>query len=283
MRVTLIEVPYDSGRFAERMGRGPLALAEALPPLLAASGHDAEVRPVRLPAGFLHEMAALITLQAEVRREVSLARESGRLPVVLSGNCGPAALGAVAALGPGTGVLWLDAHGDFNTPETSPGGFLDGMALATLTGRCWTTAARSFEGWAPVLEKRVVLLGARHLDPEERRALLGSRIAWLPAEDARRDRALLTTALDELAASAELLYLHLDLDVLEPSELRANRYACPGGLTVDEVVAAIAAAGQRLPLAAVAVTAYDPEHDAERKGPGVASRLLGAVVTAASS
>jgi arginase len=280
MQVTLIEVPYDSGRFDERMGRGPRELVAALPAALADAGHDAEVRPVRLPDRFFHEVAAVVALQHEVRAAVAAARELGRLPVVLSGNCGYAALGTMAALPSRTGVLWLDAHADFNTPEVSPSGFFDGTALATLTGRAWPAVARRRDGFAAVAEERILLLGARHLDEEERRMLLASAVTWLPTETVRGDRGRLDAALDVLAARAERLYLHLDLDVLDPSELRANTYACPGGLLVAEVEAAIAAAAARLELGAVAITAFDPTADEERRGPAVVTRLLVAVAAA---
>ena len=72
-----------------------------------------------------------------------------RFPLVLAGNCN-AAVGVVAGLGPGAAVLWCDAHADFNTPETTTGGFLDGMGLATVTGRCWTSMAARVPGFVPV-------------------------------------------------------------------------------------------------------------------------------------
>ncbi|HET9768924.1 MAG TPA: arginase family protein [Thermoanaerobaculia bacterium] len=281
MRITLIEVPYDCGRFGERMGSGPLELAGALPPLLAGAGHEVEVRPVRLPERFFPEVAAVVALQHEVRREVAAARTAGRLPVVLSGNCGYAALGATAALPPRVGVLWLDAHADFNTPETSPSGFFDGTCLATLAGRAWAGVSRRFDGFTPVEEERVVLLGARALDDAEREMLTASDVSWLPPQAVRADAAAMPAALDALASRADRLYLHLDLDVIDPAELRANLYACDGGLTVDEVTAAIAAAGERLEIAAVSITAYDAGADAQRRGVAVASRLLAAVNAAA--
>ena len=281
MRLTLIEVPYDCGRFAERMGQGPRVLAERLPPLLREAGHDVEVRPVRLPAGFHPEVAAVQALQPEVRREAAAAREAGRLPVTLSGNCGYAALGSVAALGPEAGVLWLDAHADFNTPETSPSGFFDGTALATLVGRCWRGVASSFAAFAPVAEERVLLAGARDLDAEERRMLEGSRVRWLRPDATRRDPALLAGALDELAGElaggAPELYLHLDLDVLDPGELRANRYATPGGPSADELVALIGEARRRRALGAAAITAWDPSQDDVERGVAVAARLVAAL------
>jgi arginase len=280
VRLSLVEVPYDCGRFAERMGRGPRRLVETLPAALAASGHEVEVTPVRLPDGFFPEVAAVTALQRLVRGAVAAAREAGRLPVVLSGNCGYAALGAIGALPTATGVLWLDAHADFNTPETSPSGFFDGTSLAALCGRAWRGVARSWEGFEPVAEGRVVLLGARDLDDDERSMLVASEVTWLRPAQARREPGALGAALDRLASRAERLYLHLDLDVIDPSELRANLYACPGGLRVDEVVAAIEAAAGRLELAAVGMTAYDPMVDVEGRGPAVAARLLEAVARA---
>ncbi|HEV8630702.1 MAG TPA: arginase family protein [Thermoanaerobaculia bacterium] len=281
MWISLIEVPYDCGRLGERMGRGPLALAETLPEALAAEGHDVELRPVRLPDGFFAEVAAVIALQPEVRREVAAASAAGRLPVVLSGNCGVAALGTVAALGPGTGVLWLDAHADFNVPETSPSGFFDGMSMAAMVGRGWAAVRESFIGFTPIAEEQVVLLGARDLDEAEREALAASPVTWIPAAEARRDPARVPAALAALAQRARQLYVHLDLDVLDPAELRANRYAVEGGLGVAEVVATIRAAGERLPLGAVAITAYDPQVDVERRGPEVAAELIAAAAEAA--
>jgi arginase len=281
MRITLIEVPYDCGRFGERMGSGPLELAAALPPPLASAGHEVEVRPVRLPERFFHEVAAVVALQHEVRREVDAARAAGRLPVVLSGNCGYAALGATAALPPRVGVLWLDAHADFNTPESSPSGFFDGTCLATLAGRAWPAVSRRFDGFTPMEEECVVLLGSRALDDAEREMLTDSDVSWLPPQAVRDDVAALPAALDRLARRADRLYLHLDLDVIDPAELRANLYACDGGLTVDEVAAAIAAAGERLEIAAVSITAFDAAADEAQRGPAVASRLLAAVTAAA--
>jgi len=277
MRLALVEVPYDCGRFAERMGRGPRVLAARLPERLAAAGHDVEVRRVRLPAGFHAEVAAVQALQPAVMEAVATTRRDGRLPVVLSGNCGYAALGAAAALGPRAGVVWLDAHADFNTPETSPSGFFDGTSLATLVGRCWRGVAGALAGALPVAEERVLLVGARDLDPEERRMLEGSQVGWLSPEALRGDPNRLDRALEALAASASELYVHLDLDVLDPSELRANRYAVGGGLGVDDVVALIASARRRLPIGAGALTAWDPSHDDEQRGVDVAARLVAAL------
>jgi arginase len=280
MRVALIEVPYDSGRERERMGAGPPHLAAALATALRAGGHDVAIAPVRLPTGFFAEVAAVQALVPRVRAAVGAARDADRLPVVLAGNCGVAALGVTGALVE-PGVLWLDAHGDFNTPEISPSGFFDGTSLAALVGRCWRAAMGRIAGFRPLAEERVVLAGARDLDEEERALLVASRVRRVDADALRGDASPIAAALGEVAATgARSFYLHVDLDVLDPEELRANLYAAPGGLRLADLLAAVAAAARVLPVGALALTAYDPASDEAQRGGPIATRVVEAVLAA---
>jgi arginase len=168
-KIKLVAFPYDSGRYEERMGRGPTHLLDnGIVDGLRDHKHEVEIDHVFLPEGFYSEGQALVQLQ---RRAVPIVREGleqNQRVLLLSGNCGPAALSAVSALGPRTtGVVWFDAHGDFNTPETSASGFLDGMALSILTGRCWPALAASFEDFEPVPEENIVFVGGHGFDSSE--------------------------------------------------------------------------------------------------------------------
>jgi arginase len=275
MNCTLIQVPYDSGRFAERMGRGPLHLIErGLLESLRAAGHDAELVELRLPERFAAEPGAAAELQRRVAKAAGEARAAGRVPVVLSGNCNTA-VGTLAGT-ERAAIVWLDAHGDLNTPETSPSGFFDGMALAIATGACWRPLAATVPGFRPVEERRVALVGARHFDPAERERLEASEIHWF-----RRGGDEIRQWLDEV--DADRVYLHLDLDVLDPQDLRANGFAVPGGLRLEEVEEIARTVSGRLELAGLAVTAYDPEQDEEDRGPAVALRLIRAALEAQPS
>jgi arginase len=279
MNVQLLVVPYDSGLRDARLGAGPARLlAAGLESHLRQAGHAVESRLVALsPGRWLPEIGAAFDLARTIARETAAARRRGAFPMVLAGNC-ITALGTVAGLSPdATAVLWFDAHGDFNTPETSAGGFLDGMALATLAGRCWTELARSIPGFAPVPEEAVCLLGARDLDALEAKALAASAVRHLPPRDVPGGLPLWLAALRPTAQA----YVHLDLDVLDPSEARVNQYSVPGGLATAELEAAISAIGRRLPIAGAALTAYDPEQDHEGKVPGAAFRLVDSVLSAA--
>jgi arginase len=266
MRVRLVDVPYDCGQFNVRMGAGPVFLiARGLEESLSRAGHHVRTDTVRLAPGFHTEWDALAALQGQIATAVKSAMAADERALVLSGNCAPAALGAVAALGSrSTAVCWFDAHGDFNTPETSPSGFVDGMALAIVTGHCWRIAVSRLEAFDPVPEEHVVQVGARSTDPDEKDRLERSRVTCLGAGEGDRLSAFL-----QRLPGATALYLHVDLDVIDSAELHANSYAGPGGLGVDQVIGLIRTAGRHLPVAAASLTALDPWCDDERAWPVV--------------
>ena len=257
--ISLIQLPYDSGRFGERMGRGPIALLDSgLAEHLRSVGNEVDVASVRLSEGLHSETNALVELQGLAVPLIRDAIERQARPIILSGNCGTAALSAMAALDPrSTGIIWFDAHADFNTPETSPSGFLDGMGLAILTGRCWRRLAERFESFQPVLDSQVIQIGVREKDPPEVQLLQQSGIKQIP-----------TVALAELPEALRQLgtntvYVHVDLDVIDTSEGRANGWACGGGLSLNQLRDALELIGCRASIVAGAVTCYDPAVDAD--------------------
>lgn len=280
MRVELIAVPYDSGRRGERMGAGPEHLLQfGLPARLAQSGHEVRVRVLEAPTeSWRAEIRTAFDLAGAVADAVRGACATGAFPLVLSGNCGPAGLGAVAGLPTSPAVFWFDAHGDFNTPETTIGGFLDGMALATLTGRCWAQLTARLPGFRPVPQARVTLIGARDLDPLEAAALETSALRRLNVGELQ---AALPTVLSARRGDSTEAYVHLDADVLDPSEGRANSYAAPAGLTLTEVEWAIRAIATALPLRVAALTSLDPASDPGGRASEAALKLAVALVDAA--
>jgi arginase len=258
--ILLIDVPYDCGQFGARMGAGPgYLLARGLEQSLRTAGHGVRRASVRLPDAFYTEWRALTVIQEQIAALVQQTRASRERTLILSGNCAPAALGVLSAdKTADTAVLWLDAHADFNTPETSPSGFLDGMALAIALGHCWRACAPMFQT-NPLPEDHVIQIGVRSVDDEERERLHRSRVHQATAEPAA-----VTRTLDGLSGQVRKAYVHLDLDVVDASELRANQYAVNGGPSVDSIGSVIAAAGTRVPVDAAALTALDPSIDGER-------------------
>ncbi len=227
MNVELILVPFDSAQRGARLGAGPERLLEAgLGRALSENGATVRTSTIELPVdSWRAEIGTGFQLAAEISRRVRAAREGGAFPVVLVGNC-LSTLGVVAGLGSEVGVLWFDAHGDFNTPETTVGGFLDGMGLAALTGRCWTTIAAGVPGFRPIDESHVFLIGARDIDPLEAELLDGSRINRI---DAGSVDATLPSLVRRSLPRDLPVHLHLDLDVTDSADGRANQFAAPNG------------------------------------------------------
>jgi arginase len=262
VKVSVIVVPFDSGLRDVRMGRGPRAMLEAgLVEQLSDAGATVRTTVIEpaddvLPA----EIPVTFALLRRVADEVAAARREGLFPLVLSGNCN-SALGTVAGMrrgrGRGPAVCWFDAHADANTPETSPSGFLDGMGVAMLTGRCWQPLMRTLAGFEPVADDHIALIGTRDVDPLEDELLRASRIHRLHPNELAGG---LPTVADSLAACGEA-YLHVDLDVLDPSEGRANGYAAADGLSLEGLRDALRCLQRRLPAGAAALTAYDPVED----------------------
>jgi arginase len=272
MQIDLILVPYDSAYRGVRMGAGPEHLVwTGLPAHLEQLGHRVEITTVDPPIeSWPAEIATAFDLAAAIASRVRESLRHGAFPVVLAGNCF-ASLGVVAALGAGTGVLWFDAHGDFNTPETTIGGFLDGMALAVLTGRCWTAMSSRVTGFVPVREQHAWLLGARDLDPLEEELLLDSPVGRIFSDAI--DGGLADRVRSELD-SPQRLYVHLDLDVLDLAEGRVNQYACEGGVSLANLRAAMGALGSLDNVEALTLSAYDPSFDTDGRIRAAAFALL---------
>lgn len=259
--VDLIVVPFDSGRRNVRMGRGPGHLLDAgIVEALERAGAIVTVNVVEPAAQtFGSEISTSFELQRLVAGRVADALQRGAFPLVLSGNCNTA-VGTVGGLtafsGEPPAVCWLDAHGDFNTPDTTTTGFLDGMAVAMIAGRCWRGLTSAVPGFVPVPESRILMIGARDLDDLEARNLDRSQVR----------RSAPRNAVEHLETiDPKQIYLHVDLDVFDTSEGNANGFAVEGGLTRADFLELVRSLRRKSPIGAAAITAYDPSCDPENR------------------
>ena len=281
VQVCLIRVPYDSGNRGVRMGAGPEKLAAAAE-RLRSGGFEVTQASVEAPPGFRTEIGTTFALHRAVAVEVRAALAGAAFPIILSGNCG-SAIGALGGAGAGTGLVWFDGHGDFNTPETTESGFLDGMALAIATGRCFRPLAASVSGFAPVPERDTCLVGARHFDPAERSALRSSGVGWVRV-DSLRERgpaAALGPALRQMRAPQ--IHVHVDLDVHDPALAPANEFAPPDGLTPVEMQDCVRAIAAEWPIRSATIAAYDPAVDPRGLALEAGLQLIELLATVASA
>jgi arginase len=245
----------------------PYHLDEHLPGLDFVLPPDQVITADLASAGGIWDRLA--PLQSAVAGAVSAAVADGSCPVVVSGDCFTA-LGVVAGLqaaaaGRASGIVWFDAHGDVQTPETTASGYVAGMPLRLLTGyRPELIAGRL--GLRPVPEEHIVLAGARDLDPPEAIYLAGSAIRQCDVAG---------------LAAADLpgvpLYVHVDFDVLEPGEAPGLRFPAPGGPTAGELAGALRTllATGRVAAITLACSWYPGHATAARLSPLFSSLLRG--------
>ncbi len=260
MNIQLIQVPYDSGHKGLRTGHGPEHfLQHGLDQTLRERGHQVDSYRVESQAPLTTEIGTAFELNRLLAAQVHSAVQSKKFPLVLAGNCN-SCLGTLAGIGKGpVGIVWFDAHGDFNTPETTLSGFFDGMGLAMATGRCWRALLGTIPGFRPIPEANVIHIGARDLDPEEERLLQQSEIRLIkPGENVQ---AAIHTAFQQLQEEVTRVYLHVDMDVLDTGEALASRLAVPGGFPVEFVEDIIGTAKERFAICAGAITSFDPSYD----------------------
>ncbi len=266
MRLQLVTVPYRYDDYEEGLGMGPGALVRAgLVERLAASGLDV-TDPVeaRLDPAEREEGRTAVNIGrigAHSAALVADARRAAAGALILAGD-DTAGIGVVSGVqqadGAGTmvGVVWLDAHGDFNTPETSYSGILAGMPvaiLAGLAGPLWREAAGLA---APVATDRILIAGVRDLDEQEA-ALLRSTDARV-VTTGEMETGSFATAVARLAARCTHLCLHVDLDVLDPDLVPSASTPSANGLSVEEVATAMQTVYATGSVATTCITSLNP-------------------------
>ena len=213
-------------------------------------------------AGFAEDLADSRGCLLEAGGQVDDALTGGNVPVLLAGDCSIAVttLGTALEHRPEAMVLWLDAHGDFNTPDTTVSGYLGGMCLAAAC-RAWDPGLGS--GIAP---ERAVLAGVRDLDSGERELLERSQATVVGASVVE------TLVAVQNAIDGAPVYVHLDLDVLDPSVFPAQ-FPAPGGLAPEKLYDLLEAVADECELVGVEITAFEAPPDEEERQEAAALAL----------
>ena len=211
---------------------------------------------------------ALVTIP-DLSQIVSQERKNGSIPIGLLANCN-GILGMLSGLqhsGPSAkplrvGMAFIDAHGDFNTPETTLSGMLGGMPVAVAAGQC-LTRMRLKAGLEPALPTRhIVEMCVRDTDPLEQDLLDRSEIHQLTTEDVRTRSENLHREMKRLSEATDVIYIHVDMDGLDPREVPGHPLTVPGGPTSMELAVALTEMFQYEKVAAFGVvsTSFD-DHD----------------------
>lgn len=303
--ISLIALPYHCGTRGRVPGNamavGPEVLMqeENAPAALRSAFRDVECTMIenaesasaeenggdfrRIPAG--DQMGRVLVQNIRLAREVRQAIARGRVPIVTAGTCSSSfgMIGGIGDVEGPIGMIWFDAHGDAQTPDTSANGFIEGMLTTTIAGKCWPLYRRQVPGFREIPEQRIISVGMHEVyaaggrkdaSPPMGTVIDPPVIARLGFETA------LASALDMLRAHCAKVYVHVDTDVLDPSVLRANRHCAEGGLTAEQVSAGLSLIADRFQILACSFSSFDP--DVDPRGPGVIAPLMLAAAQAAA-
>ncbi|HZQ06846.1 MAG TPA: arginase family protein [Anaerolineae bacterium] len=255
--------------------KGPERIAQSrVRELLADEGVDVAMERVERGTPFRDSVSASFAVNQQLAAIVRRMIAAGQFPLVLAGSC-DASLGIVAALDSSRcGVIWFDAHGDYNTPETTITGFFGGMSLAVITGHCYQKLWAQMSAHATIEESKVLMMGVRDLDALERERLEHSAIHVVQWHEGK-PQGDVYAALDQLTQRVQRVYVHIDLDALDPQVAPGIvDTPVPGGLALQDIEELIRAVADRFHIAAAALTTYNPDRDVNGKTLRAALRVI---------
>jgi arginase len=283
----------EAGRGAGTAGaqHGPVALRQrGLIARLESFGHTIEdlgdipgVYETRFGAGsrrFVKNLPNVLQVNRHSHAAVlgSRRRDPDAFLLIVGGDHS-IAIGTLAGLADSCnrlGLLWIDAHADYNTPDTSTSGNIHGMSLAVACGH-GVNDLRTIAGKLPMIrESDVHLCGIRDVDSGERTKLAASNVHCLSADEFRSAgiAEAATAAIDQLAADCDHVHMSFDIDVLDASEVPGTGTPVPGGLSAEEAVELLTALSQRDVLQSAEFVEYNPALDRDDRTAEVTLRLI---------
>lgn len=285
IRVALAKQPFSPNG----PSRGPSTMADGgIQKILADMGAVVRVQEAQLTPQEDNEYGGWKRLGMALGHFADLVSQNerdGYFTVGLLATC-PSMPGLVAGLqrsGPThepirIGMLWLDAHPDFNTPETTRSGSLGGMPVAVATGRALWRLRLDARLDPPLADRYVVMGGVRLTDPLEQHLLDESEIEQVSVDDVRRGAPAVFAQLDRLARITDKIYVHIDMDVLDPREVMGHGNKVPGGPSSEELARLFERIFRRYPTASAIGFATIPPRDEDGLSIAAVNRMIAGAV-----
>ena len=292
LNISLIGVPLDFGQSRRGVDMGPSAIRYAgAVGRIESIGHqvtdegDVQVSVVERKKhsdSNLKNLDEVIQATTELARKVAEVVEAGRFPLVLGGDHS-IAIGTLAGLSDkykNLGVIWYDAHADFNTAETSPSGNIHGMPLAVSVGLGHESLVNIHSEGQKVKPENVVIIGARSVDPEERQLIKeqGVKVFTMHEIDRYGMTAVMEDALAYLRSrEVDGVHLSLDLDGLDPLYTPGVGTPVPGGISYRESHLAMEMLEDSGMITSAEFVEVNPILDEKNKTADVAVGLMGSL------
>jgi arginase len=286
--IGVIGIPYTVGWKGEGIDEGPAALRKAglvrqlsqVADVVTDLGDVKADLPPRDDANArLLNPYQVVAVCKAVAPRVRSACEQGYFPLILGAE-DSIIMGIVEGLQQGLGetigLIYLDAHGDFNTPETTPSGLIGGMDVAMLAGHGPDLLTNIFGHKPQLREEQIAIFGARDLDPPEREILKESKVNLYTMDKVRKlgPEHAMKEATEKLLRTSKRIYIHIDIDVLDPKEIGATQLPVPNGLGLSECSNALRVVSQSGRLCGLAVMVFNAHKDPNGKEANQLNQLI---------
>ena len=267
LRVGLVLQPYTARRGPDEYSIAPEFLRPEVAAALRSLGIDVsateEVRLSDEEASRYGVWQRIGIADGHLGRLVGPMARDGTFVLGLLGNC-ISSWGMLAGLQhpvPGgrprtVGIIWIDAHGDFNTPETTLSGWLGGMPVSVAAGRSLHRLRTTAGLDPPISTRHIVMMGLRDVDPLEQVLIDESHITVVPAADMVRGAPAMREAVDRLAGEVDVIYVHVDLDILDAAEIPGSFFETPGGPSAEEVAGVLRDLMRRPEVGALGIASF---------------------------
>ncbi len=291
MQVAVVRMPYVGERNTAELSPAPDALVAGglLPELERAGAVVSNLAPIRLSPTQERQYGAwerLALANGNLADQVASRLREGRLVVGLLANCssllgmlGGVQHGGASGQAENVGLVYIDAHGDFNTPETTLSGMLGGMDVAAAAGLCLTRLRTTSKLDPPVPVADMILAGVRDTDPLEQELIDRLKVPQLTVADLRARGDAFRRTYAALSARVSRIYVHIDMDVLDPAEVPGHSLNVKGGPTSTELADAVAEMFKDPKAVAIGIASTPTgERDAEGRSRKAAYALIQAAV-----
>lgn len=290
IRIGLAKQVY-SGHFGrQELDKGPKTMEEGgLYGLIEALGGEiVEIKEARLTTeedkmyGLRYRLGLANNHLAGI---IANQIKAGILPIGLLANCN-GLMGMLAGHQHASdlwkplrvGLVWIDAHGDFNTPETSLSGMMGGMPVAISTGLCLEHIRRVSGLDPPLPIKYVTMVGVRDTDPWEQHLIDKYDVPQISVDDITRLSPAIDMEMDRLSRITDLVYVHVDLDILDPDDIPGAGLPVENGPTASELGEALEIMFEYPNVKGFGIASYPWRNDTKRKGLTSVYRLIEGVI-----
>jgi arginase len=276
LKLAIVLQPVSGSRSGPEMSIGPQLMYEGVKKMLAEMGIEEAAREIVTLTpeedkdyGAWHRVGLA---NGHLNETVARRTREGLFPLGLLANCNSLTgmLGGLQHSGPGrrplsVGLIWLDAHADYNTPETTLSGMLGGMPVAVAAGKC-LFRLRLKAGLDPAIpEKNIIMMGVRDMDPLEEELVLNSHITLIATEEMVKLSPRMKEEYENLCDRVDVVYIHIDLDVLDAPDIPGHTFQIPDGPNPGQLGEALKYMMQNPKVGALGIASFPTQEEVRVK------------------